>query len=357
MSVKALRRQIENVGGFGLVPLLLIVFGVGIAVAGMYTSVLTVMRSQISVSVSQDADLIVDQINQVLTNDSVCTAALTGNVLDVTPREVSATLRLSDSDVMVAQGLKISPQLRVEHFTLERKLLPDNVTLIQDAAFVINPDAVLASQITKTRRVGKIKIQLRKNEGTFAPLSRPHEITVHSIVDPVTNVMSACTAESSEVVSCTAAGGVWNAEAVPPARKCEPYVQCEYAGAYSMPSGIGARGSLQPNPGAFPNQAFPDAFGNPQYGCPSGFAPQQSGTITKVRSCGKSNPCNDFFPVYSCVRCGKGLSTFTADTGLDLDFASGGNAATAYGGILGSIQNIINIRYQRYLCAVYNIGC
>lgn len=306
--------RFSNQRGLGLVPFLVGTAVVGIMIAGMSSSVLTMLRSQISVAASTEAELLVDQLQAALSHEVTCSTVLANTLPDNTPMTMS--VRLADQDVTLSEGAPVIPGYSLVQLRMVDDTPPAAAPSLDVPDYFDGPDHV------DHRRL-RVTIQLQKtSDGIVSPVSLPRSFYLDANVKRADGRVKSCAAQSIASKSCAQQGGIWNpttdVASLPAGNRCVSNLHCQYGGSYST-------------------AAAPAGFGNPYFGgaydcdASKGFLARQTGSITLATISGKQL-YNSFVPIYSCLRCAQGLANNTV----------GGNiVAQATGGALTFDQELL----------------
>lgn len=293
--MKRLRALSGDERGIGMIPFLITAAVVGIILAGMSSSVVTMLRSQVSVAASAEATLLVDQLQATLSHEVACSSTLTNLTPDPKPGGsipgwepltpvAGVKVRLGDQDVTLSEGLQILPGYRLLKFRVG----------MEDAALIgpnLIPTITDGGEAVTNRRI-KVFLQLEKTaEGIFTPVSIPREFMIDANVRDSNGTIKSCAARSMASQACYQIGGVWNTSVSDPVdgNRCISNTFCQYGGSFSGPG--------MPPVGAFVNPYTGAAT------CPAGFTPQQSGSVSLANASGKTNVFSTAAATFSCMRC------------------------------------------------------
>lgn len=290
MSIMSHRPTIKNDRGSMLVQMMVLAAVGIVTLTVVASSILNMYRSQKNVSQSMEADLIKEQIIQLLSNDRVCSEAMTPSSTPMYP-DVSGAKQAMSFELPMSVG----PRRIAANEVLWGGFIVASVT--HQIKPTENSDIVSGAEVLRHYN-STLTVQLRKADtSAFVNQLRPFEIPMHMVVSS-TGQGRGCVAVNSGSLACSSQGGIWNPAAAD-GHKCTALKYCQYAGSYADASEAD---------GGFINALTGGRS------CPTGFDAQISGAISKAQSGGKYKVSNQVSRIYTCMKCGTQTAVQTASS-------------------------------------------
>ena len=270
-------KVISSESGMSLVGVMLASAVAIVVITGTLSSIAFMYQTQRSVGLSQERDMLMNEIKFNVESAGLCNASLAGKTLG-TGLTNGVTFSVGGTPVNLQEGQLVPNQTAL----FVRTLRIENNTAVAPKNVVV---ALAGAMVTLERRMVNLVLQVEKVNAQ-GPSSPPRYIPFTVLTRPGTQLIEFCDTMTVAASLCQETGSVWNSTL----SKCVPTNKCDYGGSFSDPSAPLAAGP-------FPNPI------TGSYSCPTGYTGVRSGTLTYSTSCGKRCVDNQYYAVYECIVC------------------------------------------------------
>jgi hypothetical protein len=248
-------------------------------------------------------------VENYLKSTNGCSAALVGQTLDLTPREIAlGGFKGLPEERPPRAGEAVNLQVSISSLTLKEKPIVGSGEALRKAV----GSAVTQSLI---RKIGAITLEITNTVANQPPQKKTHEVDVSVLVNS-SNVIQSCMISKDISGACELMGSKLDPSGA--TKTCVPTTTCQFYGRYITSSCTSSDPAYPATPGAAPCIGAANASGQPptneftgDISCPAGAQAMPLGETSQQNtftvSCGKKCTSTvthryqeDFF---MCLRC------------------------------------------------------